>query len=126
MRIIPLLLALFVLFRPLWADEPASPTLEKVIALPGMEGRFDHATLDPETHRLFFAALGNNTVEVIDVRAGKRLHTITGLKKPTGLLFLAGRNLVAVANGDDASCRFYDATSYSEKGRVTGVDDADN
>lgn len=126
MRIVLLLLTFFVWFRPLSAEEPAPLTLEKVIALPGVEGRFDHAAFDPGTHRLFFAALGNNTLEVVDASAGKRLHTISGLKKPTGVRFLAGRNLIVVANGDDGSCRFYDATSYSEKGRVSGVDDADN
>lgn len=108
------------------AAEPAPLTLRQTIALPGVEGRFDHAALDVATHRLFFAALGNNTLEVVDVSAGKRLHTITGLKKPTGVLFLAGENLLVVANGDDGTCRFYDGTSYAERGRVTDVDDADN
>ena len=110
----------------LHADEPAPLTLKSTIALPGVEGRFDHAAADVATHRLFFAALGNNTLEVVDVAAGKRLHTITGLKKPTGVLFLAGENLLVVANGDDGTCRFYDGKSYAERGRVTGVDDADN
>ena len=60
-------------------------------------------------------ALGNNTLEVVDVAAGKLLHTITGLKKPTGVLFLADENLLVVANGDDGTCRFYDGTSCAEK-----------
>jgi DNA-binding beta-propeller fold protein YncE len=109
------------------AAEPQAPlTLTSTIALTGVEGRFDHAAIDPATHRLFFAALGNNTLEVVDVSAGKRRHTIAGLKKPTGVLFLAAENLLVVASGDDGTCRFYDGTSYAERGRVTGVDDADN
>ena len=66
----------------LCAEDPAPLTLKSTIALPGVEGRFDHAAMDVATHRLFFAALGNNTLEVVDIAAGKRLHTITGLKKP--------------------------------------------
>jgi hypothetical protein len=107
------------------AKDSAPLTLERSIALPGVEGRFDHAATDPATHRLFVAALANNTLEVVDVAAGKRLHSIGGLKKPTGVLFLADANLLVVANGDDGTCRFYDGTSYAERGRVTGVGDAD-
>src|SRR6476659_9294558 len=87
---------------------PAPITLKQTVALSGVEGRFDHAAMDPATHRLFFAALGNNTLEIIDVAEGKRLRTISGLKKPTGVLFLADENLLVVANGDDGTCRFYD------------------
>jgi DNA-binding beta-propeller fold protein YncE len=104
----------------------ASLILEKTFALPGVEGRFDHAAADSLTHRVFFAALGNNSLEVLDVKAGKRLHTIADLKKPTGVAFLPGLNLLVVANGDDGTCRFFDGTSYAETGRISGLDDADN
>src|SRR4051812_4848298 len=49
------------------------------IALPGVEGRFDHFAFDQKGGRLFVAALGNNTVEVIDTRNGTRGGTIKGL-----------------------------------------------
>jgi DNA-binding beta-propeller fold protein YncE len=111
---------------PLCAEESPPVTLKTSIPLPDVEGRFDHAAVDPETNRLFFAALGNDTLEIVDLSARKRLHTITGLKKPTGVLFLADLNLLIVANGDDGTCRFYDGTSYAERGRIKGLDDADN
>ena len=110
----------------LHAEEAAPLALKSAIALPGVEGRFDHAAFDAATHRLFFAALGNNTVEVVDIAAGRRRHSIAGLKTPTGVLFLAEENVLVVACGGDGTCRFFDGTSYAEKGRVTGVDDADN
>jgi hypothetical protein len=69
----------------------------------------------------------NNANPEVQVEAeAKRLHTISGLKKPTGVAFLADLNLLVVASGDDGTCRFYDGTSYEEKGRITNVDDADN
>jgi DNA-binding beta-propeller fold protein YncE len=108
------------------AAEPAPLTLDSIIPLPGIEGRFDHAAIDAGTHRLFFAALGNDTVEVVDVVAGKRLHTITGIKKPTGVVFLPDSNTLIVASGGDGACHFYDGNSYAERGRVTGLADADN
>lgn len=110
----------------LCAEEPLPLTMKKAIPLPGVEGRFDHAAFDSGTHRLFFAALGNDTLEVVEVSAATHLHLITGLKKPTGVLFLSEWNLLVVANGGDGTCRFYDGANYTEKGRVAGLNDADN
>jgi len=36
---------------------------------------------------LFVAALGNNTVEVIDISARLRSHTITGIPNPQGVVY---------------------------------------
>ena len=54
--------------------------LTQTIALTGVEGRIDHLAFDVKGQRLFVAALGNNTLEILDVAQGKRVHTITGLK----------------------------------------------
>jgi hypothetical protein len=116
----------FWLTCPLFAEESPPLAPRTSIPLPNVEGRLDHAAADPATQRLFFAALGNDTLEIVDVSAGKRLHTITGLRRPTGALFLAELNLLVVANGEDGTCRFYDGTSYAERGRIAGLDDADN
>src|SRR5215203_4378971 len=90
------------------ADRPeaggdAALKLVKTIPLPGVEGRFDHFAVDFKNHRLFVAALGNNTLEVIDTEAGTRAGTVTGLKKPTGVAFIPESNHVAVAGGDDGT-----------------------
>src|SRR5216117_1751829 len=53
--------------------------LKQTIALPGVEGRIDHFALDASGERLFVCALGNNTVEVLDLRKGERIRSITGL-----------------------------------------------
>jgi YVTN family beta-propeller protein len=102
--------------------------LKKVadIPLPGVKGRFDHFSIDPKGNRLFVAALGNNTVEVIDLAAGKRLHSITGMSKPQGVLFLADRNEILVANGDDGTLQVLDATDFKVKHKLTEMPDADN
>jgi hypothetical protein len=42
--------------------------------------------VDLNNHRLFVAALGNNTVEVLDIKGAKRLHTISGLHEPQGFV----------------------------------------
>ena len=77
------------------AADSVSLKLIQTIPLPGVKGRFDHFSIDSKGNRLFVAALGNNTVEVLDLAAGKRIHSITGMSKPQGVLFLTERNEVA-------------------------------
>jgi len=66
----------------------ASLQLKQTIALPGVEGRIDHFALDAAGDRLFVCALGNNTVEVLDLRKGQRIHSITGLGAPQGIAYI--------------------------------------
>jgi DNA-binding beta-propeller fold protein YncE len=108
------------------AQEPSTLKLTKTIPLPGVKGRFDHFSIDMKEHKLFVAALGNNTLEVVDVAAGKHLKSITGLHKPTGVLWLSGENRIAVANGDDGTFKLFDGASYTLLKSVGSLDDADN
>ena len=101
-------------------------TLKSTVLLPGVKGRFDHFAVDTNTYRIFIAALGNNTLEVIDAVVAKRLHTITGLHKPTGLAFLPDRNQIVVANGDDGTVKVFDGANYKLLKNIVGLDDADN
>ena len=45
-------------------------------------------SVDVAGGRLFVSALGNNTVEVIDIKAGTRVKTISGLQEPQGVLYV--------------------------------------
>jgi YVTN family beta-propeller protein len=114
--------------RPGAADAGNPSVLRRVatIPLPGVEGRFDHLAVDLEDKRLFVAALGNDTVEVIDVARNARAGTIKGLHKPQGVAFIPGARRIAVAGGEDGTCRFYDGASLQPFGSLGGLDDADN
>src|SRR5689334_20757187 len=70
----------------------------QTIALPGVEGRIDHMAVDLKDERLFVAALGNNTVEVVDLRAGKRVRSIPGFHEPQGVGFAPEFNKLFIAN----------------------------
>jgi hypothetical protein len=59
--------------------------LEKEIALPGVEGRIDHFSVDVSGQRLFIAALENGSVEILDARQGERTAEIKGLEEPQAL-----------------------------------------
>src|SRR3954465_5877185 len=91
----------------LLAAEPLR--IVETIPLPGVEGRIDHMALDTTGQRLYVAALGNNTVEVVDLAGHKVSQSIRGLREPQGVAFLKDLGLIAVANGDDGSVRFFDA-----------------
>lgn len=108
------------------AAEPASLKLVKTIPLPDVTGRFDHFSIDVKGQRLFVAALGNNTVEVLDLDAGKRLRSIAGCDKPQGVLFVEGANLLFIANGGNGRLRSYDGTKFNPIATIGSLDDADN
>jgi DNA-binding beta-propeller fold protein YncE len=111
-----------------WAagQTPSLLQLEKVVELPDVEGRIDHMSVDVRGQRLFVSALGNNTVEVIDFREGKRIKTIGGLKEPQGVLYVPESDRLYVANGKDGSVRIFDGTSYALLKAIEFGDDADN
>src|SRR5947207_15793225 len=62
------------------------------IPLTGVQGRIDHLAADAHGQRLFVAALDNNTVEVIDLRAGRVANHLTGLREPQGIAFAPETN----------------------------------
>lgn len=108
------------------AAEPDTLRLTRTIPLLGVTGRFDHFAIDVPGRRLFVAALGNNTLEVVDLTAGKRLQSISGMSKPTGVLYLPASKQVLVANGDEGALKILDAATFKLAHNMTGVDDADN
>src|ERR1043166_2548070 len=108
------------------AQEASMLNLTKTIPLPGVRGRFDHFAIDAKGRRLFVAALGNNTLEAIDTANGKRLKSITGLHKPTGVVYLGDLNQIGVATGDDGTFKVFDGVSYALVKTVGSLDDADN
>lgn len=100
--------------------------LEKTIEMPDVQGRIDHMSLDTSTGRLFVSALGNNTVEVVDIKTGKRVKTIPNLPQPQGVLFVSDTNRLYVANDKDGSVRIFDAKTYRPIETLDYGDDADN
>ena len=101
-------------------------TQVQTIPLSGVEGRIDHLGSDAKGKRLFVAALGNDTVEVVDLAAGKVTQHIRNLRAPQGISFAPKSNRLAVANDKDGSCRLYDGMSLQQTATIELKDDADN
>jgi len=100
--------------------------LEEQIPVPGVAGRLDHFTADAKRRRLFVSALGNNTVEVIDVFAGRVVHSIKGLAQPQGPLYVPEVDKLYVANAEDGKVRVYDGTTYTLRKTIDFGKDPDN
>src|SRR5215510_10060754 len=108
------------------AGEATPLRLVQTIPLPNVEGRIDHMAVDLKGERLFIAALGNNTVEGLDLRAGKVIRSITGLHEPQGIGFIPEFNKIFVANAKSGGCDVFDASSFKLIKSVKFSDDADN
>jgi len=112
-----------------WMANPALGAeleLVQTIPMPNVEGRIDHMAVDAAGERLFIAALGNNTVEVIDLKRGSRVRSMPGFGEPQGLAYVAQSNRLFVASGNANRVDILDAASLAPIRRVDGLEDADN
>jgi len=82
--------------------------------------------VDVAGRRLFVAALGNNTVEVIDLKKGQRVHSVAGFKEPQGIGYVPETNTVIVANGGDGIVTLLDGATLNPAKTIAFGDDADN
>jgi len=124
--LVVLLIVLLPSLSTIQAKEVPWPTLVQTIPLPNVEGRIDHLAIDLHGQRLFIAALGNNTVEVVDLQTGARVRTLTGFHEPQSVLFLPEHNTLMVTNGADGTCQILDGSSFAVRQTIKLSDDADN
>jgi DNA-binding beta-propeller fold protein YncE len=100
--------------------------LSATIPMPSVKGRIDHLAVDVKGRRLFVAALGNDTVEVLDLAANRHLRSLSGFGEPQGIAYLPQANLIYVANGTANRVDVLDGKSYMPSKRIPDLDDADN
>jgi DNA-binding beta-propeller fold protein YncE len=96
------------------------------ISLPGVSGRIDHLAFDPAHQIVFVAALGNNTVEAVDLKNKKVIHSIKNLHEPQGIVFIPESNTVVVENGDNGECDAFKANTFQKINTINLSGDADN
>src|SRR5256714_4669059 len=105
-------------------QEPLS--LIASIDLPRVEGRIDHLAIDIAAQRLFVAGLGNNTVEVLDLKEGRHVKSLPGFREPQGIAVVPYAKVVAVANGQGGGVQIIDAVEYRPTKSIALGDDSDN
>jgi DNA-binding beta-propeller fold protein YncE len=124
-------MALFVLSflvlsgAALGQDSPAL-AVKSPISLTKVEGRMDHLGVDVKGQRLFATAFDNHTLEVIDLKTGRQIHTISDLNEPQGAFYDAANNRLFEANGGDGTVKIFDGTTFQLLQSVTLDLDADN
>jgi DNA-binding beta-propeller fold protein YncE len=102
--------------------------LVQTISIPGVEGRFDHLAVDLKGKRLFLAAEANKTVEVFDLAAGKRIHSIGGIGEPHAEWYVPGSNelLVSIGNETTGAFKILNGDTFETLATVKVEVDADN
>src|SRR4051794_38460790 len=90
------------------AEAQAPLVLVRSIELPGVAGRIDHLSVDLDQNRLFVAALGNDSVEVVDLAAGTRARSLGGFHEPQGIRVVPDQKTIAVANGRSGTLQIID------------------
>jgi DNA-binding beta-propeller fold protein YncE len=110
------------------AQPAAGPplVLETKIPLGQVSGRIDHLGIDVKRRRLFVSELGNNSLGVVDLAAGRVLRTVAGLSEPQGVAYVPFDDSVYVANGGDGSVHLLRGDDLAPIGRIELGEDADN
>lgn len=100
--------------------------LKQTIVLPGVRGRIDHMTINTADSVVYISALGNNTVEAVDLKTGKDIFSIRGLREPQGICYIKVTHELFVANGGNGNCYFYNTDGYAKTGTIHLTSDADD
>src|SRR3984893_18304215 len=120
------LVILLLLTGAVEGQEQQPLSLTSRIELLNVNGRIDHFSADVKGKRLFMSALGNHTVEVLDVDTGKRLRTLTGLAEPQGAYYDPSTNRLFVACAKDGTTKLFDSGTFQLLDTVKFSGDADN
>jgi DNA-binding beta-propeller fold protein YncE len=94
------------------ADKPATLELIQTIPLKGAPGRLDHAAIDSKNGRLFVANLSNNSLDIVDLKAGKLIKQIPDQNKIQGIAYAADLDRIYVGNGIGNECNVFDGKDY--------------
>ena len=106
--------------------QPAPLTLEAKIPLGAVRGRIDHMAVDTDRQLLFIAELGNDSVGIVDLKAGTVARRLSGLREPQGVGWHGPTGTLYVANAGDGSAQLFQAPDFHAIGQIPLGDDADN
>jgi len=120
--------ALTAAVTPPGAAAADPPPLERVqtIALKGPVGGMDHLAVDARRGRLFVANTVNNSLDIVDLKAGKLLKQVPGQGRIRGIDYSPDADRVFVGNGTGGVCNTFDGESYELIKSVPLGVDADN
>jgi DNA-binding beta-propeller fold protein YncE len=83
------------------AQEKLPLKLAATTPLPGFTGDFDHFGVDLKGNRLFLTAEDHKTVEVFELKTGKRIKSIEGFGQPHAIVYLPDSDKLIVTDESD-------------------------
>src|ERR1700681_2468531 len=110
---------------PAATHETAPLQLIQKIPVQGVSGRIDHFSAFPKRRLLIFAALGNNTVEIVNPFQAKVIQSIKGLDEPQGVLYVPEFDKIFVANAGSGKVNVYDGKTYALRKSIALGEEAD-
>jgi DNA-binding beta-propeller fold protein YncE len=118
--------SLFVILVLALAAPAAELELVQTIPLKGKPGGLDHLALDGKRDRLLVANKANNTLDVVDLKAGKLLKQVPNQTGVQGVAYAADLDRVYVGLGTNGLCNILDGDSYKAVKTIKFADDCDN
>jgi DNA-binding beta-propeller fold protein YncE len=100
--------------------------LVQTIPLKGKPGGLDHLAIDAEGQRLFVANKANNTLDIVDLKAGKLLEQKPNQTAIQGIAYATDLNRIYVGLGSNGLCNVFDGKTYKILKTIKFKDDADN
>lgn len=82
------------------------------IPLPGVPGDLDHMAIDVRGQRLFVPAEQHQTVEVIDLKAGERIRTLSDVLWPSTIAYNPQTNEIFVTDRSGGSIKVFNCETY--------------
>ncbi len=125
MRPVLVAAAAAVLAQPVTAAA-AELELIQTIPLKGRAGNLDHLALDSKRDRLLVANKANNTLDVVDLKAGALLRQVPNQTGIQGIAYAADLDRVYVGLGTNGLCNVLDGETYKAVKTIKFADDADN
>lgn len=108
------------------AAPAADLELVQTIPLKGKPGGLDHLAIDAEGQRLFVANKANNTLDIVDLKAGKLLEQKPNQTAIQGIAYAPDLNRIYVGLGSNGLCNVFDGKTYKILKTIKFKDDADN
>ncbi len=108
------------------AESEPKLRLIQTIPLPAVRGRIDHLAIDPVHRRLFLCALGNDSLDELDLNRSERIRSLALPGRPQGASYISDSNQLVATSQQRGTCDVFDATSLEKVGQLQLGDDADN
>jgi DNA-binding beta-propeller fold protein YncE len=100
--------------------------LVQTIALKGKPGNLDHLAIDAKRQRLFVANKANNTLDIVDLKAGKLHEQKPNQTAIQGIAYAADLDRIFVGLGSNGLCNVFNGDTYKILKTIKFKDDADN